>query len=359
MTAPGQVLFGPPEFLADDTRVLDDEHRLAERAAAIAAPGPTSLEQLFLAANLLALALVRLGETVRAQRLCRSEIAYARSLRGTPHQAEAAVYGLEAQVNLIRVDALQGRTAAALAGFAELERIADGRPARLPELSWDPAVLGNDVAQHRKARVYARNVLVIDTCKALLRSGDTAALTAEAQRYVARWPKSVRAGLHHPAEAPYLVDPAGRPEPVPGEGSLPERRLAFIQLLHLAAGSAQEADPSARERAERADRCWTLVQGTFSSPGTLPRWQASLGSTMLAVGRTERGLELLRCALAAAQEHGDRALRRAVHGRLTAHGVPVPAEPPAGDRAAATVLAIATAERLAELLSRQESPARA
>lgn len=322
------------EFLGDETRVVESPSRLLERIAKrLSGPGPAD-EVVFGSANLMALALVRLRRRDDAEALCRAEVAAA--VAASRADRAYLLHALEAQVNLFRILGMHGDAAAAVRGLALLEDVADCRAVAFPEFDW-PAMPTAVTPEAIRPRLYARNVLVTDTCKILLKAGLHDELVAAASHYLARWPVSIREGLHASAEvAPMLGvhDDAKLCVPMSEAPSVEQTRLALISDLH----AARSGEPISAGDADGLAARIRATAGPFLSPGTPLRWELHLLVTTTrdraagAVAAQARNLYLRARAL------GDDALA----GQTARHFAGLDGvEPPSGEpsRSAADALA--------------------
>ncbi|WP_405582845.1 hypothetical protein [Streptomyces sp. NBC_01190] len=329
MTVPRANWLG---FLSDEERVPHGGEALVDRVRALLAdprPGP---EDLFSAANLVALTLFRLGRLDEARAVCHSEIDYAGDRPDSALRPRLAALGLQPRINLLRIEGYAGDLDRALTGLAALEDVAAGRAVRSGGIDWSPGDLDADPALHRRLRTIARNVRVGDTCKILLRRGRHELLLSEASRFRALWPALTAAGLHQAAEAPWTVAPGRRSVPGPAgprARTVQESRLAFVRELHTA---AHEADTGrTAEAAESASRLAAglplLTGGRWASATTVPRWRAVLGAVFVRAGDERSGRALLLDALDAGRRAGDTALAGGAARWLDAAGVTIPAGP--------------------------------
>jgi hypothetical protein len=284
MTAPYR-----PGFLADEERppyAGDDALRYVKQTVDC---GPDD-GLLYTAANLLALQLFRAGQAHEAELVCLAEIDYALRRSATAAWPELALCALQAQINLIRMELYRPDPDQGLRWLALLEPLAFGRPARLPALNLDAATVRSMLGAGLPVRELARNVVIVDTCKALYRHRRHEALLSSATGLSARFSGTGLAGApHHAAEAPWLVAASDQPALAAdalAQAGLHRRRLAFIQLSHRA---AQRADAGDRAKgAELAALLLTrrhLVKGPFADPATPWRWTAFLADVLRRAGR--------------------------------------------------------------------------
>lgn len=318
LQAPAQWLHVRPgrEFLSDEPRLQVTVNGLS--AAVDAALGTADLDpaQLFISANRLALMLYRLGDTEKAAALCRAEIAAA--LR---HPSEPAIVSLalDPQVNLLRLAGAAGEIALVRDGFAALQGVVSGRTVDLPDLRWNAAFLaGCDRLTRVRLLATVRNAVVVDPCKIYFRAGETAALLAYAQHCQSLWPGAVAAGVHHAAEAPFLVDPSRDPIPPDSDHDLQQVRLWHIQALHASA---------ARVTADRQAEAVALLYGlsetadlaeTGAKVGTRARWRLFRATVHRDLGEVEVAAEHFASAWRLASEAADGRLLGVLSGRRLA-----------------------------------------
>lgn len=275
-----------PEFLADDVRVTEGVEQLLARIEECARKNLQDADQVFGTANLLALALIRLGKRGDAEQLCRWEIASAVRASGAQGQA-SLLHALEAQVNLYRISALKGDPVSALAGLALLERVVDRCPVAFSEFEWNPERIRR-ADELMKARLYARNVLVIDSCKVMLAAGMHETLVDAARHFISRWPDAVVNGLHCAAEVrPILAlqDPTLVP---PKAGSVHSsrglERLGLIIDLHRTRNDVQNDVEVRASRLDALEKAIARAPGPFMSDATRIRWHLHLAVTRLLAG---------------------------------------------------------------------------
>lgn len=321
-------------FLADEQRTTFHGPG-ALRQVAFQLAEPDGVTSLFLAANLLALALFRSHRKEAAQQLCNQEIDFAVRRSRTAGWPLLAMGALQAQINLVRMETYEPDPAPALHQLALLEPLAAGEPATLPALELDAATVAAMLAAGLPLRELARNVLVADTCKTLHRHGYRDRLLQAAADLTQRFPAASReAGPHHAAEAPWLLDALGQP-PIPWPataGSLGQRRLALVRWCHLAAHQAAAGEP---DRAAHL-ACSLLAEdglfrGSFASALTPLRWAAALADTLGRAGRSELAGPVLRRVLADPATPGDPTLDRGLRLRLAVPPAPEPDPAPAID----------------------------
>lgn len=303
-----------PGFLADEARPPATAVMLAWVDGLLArVPGD---EDLFTAANLLALAVFRAGDVGLARRISHEEIGYAARRR-----ADGPVYlmyALQPQINLLRIDGHGAEPESALEGLDRLGRLASGLPVELPELGISAEqIVRLDEAKLPVRRV-ARTTHVVDTCKILFRHRAWTRLAETGAALLARYPEIRETGPHHAVEAQWLGAPTAQSPP--DERALDDKSrsagyLAFLKLIHHTAhladlGRKDDAADQARRLLARRD----VLDGRFASPLTPVRWRASLADSLVRVGRPDLArpvLEDIREASAA-----DPPLQRGVAERL-------------------------------------------
>jgi hypothetical protein len=341
---PGPLMSGRPVpwpgFLADEARppaaavMLSWVHGLLSR--------PPNDEDLFIAANLLALAVFRVGDVDLARRISHEEIGYA--LRREADGPVYLLYALQPQINLLRMDGHGEDPDGGLDGLDRLAHLASGLGVELPALSISAEQITRLDEAELPVRRVARTTHVVDTCKILYRHRRWDRLAEAGAKLLARYPDIHGTGPHHAFEALWLGAPAEQSPP--GEQALdggpgPAAHLAFLQLTHH---TAHLADLGRRDEAvRRATRMLArrdILDGRFSSPLTPLRWRASLADSLLRAGRPDLAEPVL------AEVHkgstGDPPFRRGVAERL---GLPQEEEHRAGRQ---EILALA--ERLLERL---------
>ncbi|HET8659762.1 MAG TPA: hypothetical protein VFM55_12275 [Micromonosporaceae bacterium] len=316
-------------FLADEQRVAYRGPAALHHVAALLDRPAGTVEDTFVAANLLALSVFRAGEVEQARHLCRAEIAYALRRRHRADWPLYAMYALQPQVNLFRLQGYGAQADEALAGLAGLAPLTEGHGAELPDLSLDTGTVGAMDAAGLPVRALARNVHISDTCKILYRHGLAERLCQEAAELCARYPRAGTEGPHHAAEAPWLVaalDQAPVPPDAVGRGRVRVRWLAYIRLVHVAAHRAAQGDHHDAVRlASWLVGRWDALTGRFTSAVTPLRWLATLGDTLQRCGRDDLAEPVLRRVLVNAAAAGDPALTAGLRARLG-----LPPAPPAG-----------------------------
>jgi hypothetical protein len=336
-------------FLSDEQRaVLHGRSALRRVHALIQAP-TGDVEDLYVAANLLALVLFRQGRVVESRQLCRDEIGYALRRRGTGGWPLLAMLALQPQINLLRIDGYGHDVDGALAGFRQFEEIGDGRGVALPEITLDTG----DVDRIKRAglplRATIRNVTIADSCKILWRHGQLDRLLAHADRLCRRWPATPHL-IQHAAEAPWLIDALTRP-PLPTAelervSDRSSRRLTYVQLLHVAAQAAGAGQVTlGRDTAVALHQRRDMLGGAYASALTPLRCLASLADTLRRLGRDDLATPLLHEVLARPETRADRVLHQGLQARLGIRaddGRPTAEEGPAYD----------SGQLLAELRSR-------
>jgi len=186
--------------------------------------------QAFVAANRLALELYRAGELEAAEKVCRQEIALARSHDALNEDIPVLLLGLQAAINLIRIHGYAGDFALALEGLEQLERLADGRPAELFDLSISSTVVQGTSYGARQLRSFARNNCVVETSKILYRRGVVDLSVSECGRLYSKWPSVVRSGPFHACEVLCIYAASTTHAPDRAEAAAPS--LVSIARLH-------------------------------------------------------------------------------------------------------------------------------
>ncbi|HZN16645.1 MAG TPA: hypothetical protein VFB84_00345 [Micromonosporaceae bacterium] len=306
-------------FLADEQRVAYHGPAALHHVATLLDRPDSTVEDTFVAANLLALSVFRAGEAEQARHLCRAEIAYALRRRHRADWPLYAMYALQPQVNLFRLQGYGAQADEALEGLARLAPLTKGRGAELPDLSLDTGTVSAMDAAGLPVRALARNVHIADTCKILYRHGPEERLCHAAAELCARYPQAGTEGPHHAAEAPWLVaalDQAPVALDAVGHGRARVRWLAYIRLVHVAAHRAAQGDHRDAVRlASLLVGRWGAVTGRFTSAVTPLRWLAALGDTLQHCGRDDLAEPVLRRVLAHAAA-GDPVLTAGLRTRL-------------------------------------------
>lgn len=274
-----------PGFLADEARPPAAAVMLAW-VDGLLSRAPVD-EDLFTAANLLALAVFRAGDVDLARRISHEEIAYA--LRRAGDGPVYLMYALQPQINLLRIDGHGADPEGALDGLDHLACLAFGLGVELPALS----ISARDVARLDEAKLPVRRVArtahVVDTCKILLRHRWWDRLAAAGATLLAQHPEVHETGPHHAVEALWLGAPGAQVPPDEGAlegGPRAAVHLAFLQLIHHTAHLADlGVEDEVVDRATRMLARRDVLDGRFASPVTALRWQASLADSLARAGR--------------------------------------------------------------------------
>jgi hypothetical protein len=274
-------------FLADEARPPAAAVMLSWTDGLLARP-PND-EDLFVAANLIALVVFRAGDVDLARRISHEEIGYA--LRRQADGPVYLMYALQPQINLLRIDGYGSDPDRALDGLGRLARLASGLDMELPALSISAEQIDRLDEAELPVRRVARTTHVVDTCKILYRHRQWDRLAEAGAALLARYPEVRGAGPHHAAEALWLGAAAEQPQPSEkalDSGPVQAVRLTFLQLLHHTAhladlGRHEEAIGQATRLLSRQD----ILDGRFASPLTSLRWRASLADSLLRAGRPD------------------------------------------------------------------------
>ncbi|GAA3455253.1 hypothetical protein [Dactylosporangium matsuzakiense] len=326
-------------FLADEARPPTGIVALSWVESLLSRPPDD--EGLYVAANLIALAVFRAGEADLARHISHEEIGYA--LRREARDPVYLLYALQPQINLLRLDGYGPDPDRALRGLDALARLAAGLDLELPALSISAAQVRRLDEAGLPVRKAARDAHIIDTCKLLWRLGRPDRLVEAADGLLARYPEAAGGGPHHAAEALWLAAPESQAPPPTAaldSGPRPAVHLAFLRLIHHTARLADlgETEPVvglATRLLTRQD----ILGGPYASALTPLRWRAALADSLLRVGRADLAEPVLRAAHHNA--FGDPQLARGTAERLgmAAHVPPV-------DRDAAVALAHRVLDRL-------------
>jgi hypothetical protein len=282
---------------------------------------PPADEDLFVAANLIALVAFRAGDVRLARDISHAEIAYA--LRREADGPEYLMYALQPQINLLRIDGSGPDPGAALRGLARMGRLASGLPVDFPALGFSAERIDRLDRAGQPVRRVARTTHVVETCKILARHRRWEDLAAAGSALLAAYPDLGETGPHHAAEALWLG--AAADQSPPSEAALdgravPAVRAAFVQLTHHTAHLADiGAHDDAVARGMRLLARWDVLDGRFSAPTTPLRWRASLADSVLRAGRRDLAEPVLEDVFG--ESAGDPVLHRGVADRLGVPGV--------------------------------------
>ncbi|MCH7232162.1 hypothetical protein L0U85_15040 [Glycomyces sp. L485] len=303
--------------LSDEVRTTVDDHQVLTDVEHLLDKPERTADDVFTAANLLALILFRRRRGVEAEALCREERAAAIEAGAVDDRVHLARFALQAQVNLIRLWGYGDRADHALAELEQMERLTTpGLGARFDGLD-----LGADTAEAmREAGVplstFAKNAVIVEVCKILWRHRRYEALSEHAERLRAKWPLR-RSTLHHAHEVPWML---GRETTAFGGEHWQRlrkdlRTLAVVSRLHMLAA---EVDREGRA-GQDADELVESVTGAdlaHAQPGTRMKCEAHLADTLLRMGSQEEADRLLERVVANRETAGDGQVRRGAFERL-------------------------------------------
>jgi hypothetical protein len=328
-------------FLTDEARPPADGVMLSWVDGLLSRP-PND-EDLYVAANLIALVVFHTGDADLARRISHEAIHYA--LRRQAGDPIYLMYALQPQINLLRIDGFGDDPDDALNSLGLLARLASGLDTELPALSISTEQIDRLDEAGLPVRRVARTTHIVDTCKILYRHRQWDRLTEAGTALLARYPEVCDTGPHHAAEALWLGAVAQQPEPAEkalDSGPVQAVHLTFLQLMHHTAhladlGRSQEAVRQAARLLARQD----ILDGRFGSPMTPLRWRASLADSLLRAGRPDLAEPVF--SEVHRESAGDPLLDRGVAERL---GLPPAQEPRAGREET-----LALAERVLDRLS--------
>jgi hypothetical protein len=313
-------------FLVDDEWVPVRAPNLELRSFEHALQRSPRTENLLAVCNRIALFLFRQGLGNESREVCRSQIACA--LRAEPSRSShLAKYGLQAQVNLLRLEGYAGAPERALAGYRILERLAAGEPAELPDV---PVSHSTVWSTHERLQKTARDVAIADVCKILWRRSLTERLSVEAARLVHTYPPGARTPLHA-AVASSVIQPdrATMPDVRPDQPQW-SVQLELARVLHNAAALSEHDASGARDRA-----LWLLTHDValaraFRTRPLRVRALAALADVLMRTGEIRSGVVLARSALAMSRAMQDDRLSEGIRRRIAAVG-PETDEPAGSD----------------------------
>jgi hypothetical protein len=187
-------------------------------------------EAAFPMVNRLALEAFRARNMTLASRICQMEIEYAMARHRADKSNRIMLFGLQPVINLVRLNGYTGSLSDALAGLAELERVASGFPARIHGLDITAALLDDSLVAPR-LRALARITCLVETAKILWRRGHVERMATASRRLTLKWPRSLDTGPYHAAEAGWLqdADDCARTTGLPRGPTL--RRICSLHLL--------------------------------------------------------------------------------------------------------------------------------
>lgn len=327
-------------FLADEARPPAPGVMLAWVDGLLARPPQD--EDLFVAANLIALVVFRAGDVGLAREISHAEIRYA--LRRESDGPVYLMYALQPQINLLRIDGYGADPGEALESLGRIERLASGLAVDFPALGFSTERINRLDKAEQPVRRVARTTQVVETCKILYRHRRWQQLAETGVALLAAYPDLGETEPHHAAEALWLgaaADQSPPSEAVLDGRSVPAVRAAFVHLMHHTAHLADiGAHDEAVAQGMRLLARWDVLEGRFSSPTTPLRWRAVLADCVLRGGRRDLAGPVLEDVFG--ESAGDQVLHQGVAERL---GVPVAAEP-AVDRAETLALATRVLDRL-------------
>ena len=283
--------------------------------------------EVFTAANRLSLELYRSGRSSAAREICRRQIRYAVQNRGNAHDFDLALLGLQAVVNIIRIDGYGSESGRALDELRRLERLADGEEFHFRGLviSSDIAA-GDGVAGHR-VRAFARGNRIVETAKILFRQNRIEAAVSECRKLCEKWPVAASAGPFHAHE---MLSVQAQPWPGTKHAAGTAPTLSAIDRLH------RLADPSLfgtidRSRDEAMELCRESEHAGFSDDVARGRFLAVLGSVLHQYGEPAVGNTCFADACRLAAPAGPGLVNRIARqwGAHTGGSPAVPAQRPA------------------------------
>lgn len=232
------------------------------------------IHEAFVASNRLSLELYRSGQGAAAQDVCRRQIEFihARLRRGRAGaEPWLVVQGLQPAINLVRIHGYGESLALARLGLGGLAELADGKASEVLGFRVPSYALDEGSVDGRRLRVLARNNLVIETTKILLRRQLSGDRIADIEYLCAKWPSLAADGPFHAHELLCLHRVVW-----PGGSSVaPAAALELIARVHGLSGPDQS---DARGDALALHRL--RGQSAFGTGAAYARFLATLGDAL-------------------------------------------------------------------------------
>ncbi|MEU6554243.1 hypothetical protein ABZ915_28805 [Streptomyces sp. NPDC046915] len=278
--------------------------------------------EVFTAANRLSLELYRTGRSSAARELCRLQIRYAVQNRGNGEDSDLALLGLQAVVNIIRIDGYGSETGRALEGLRRLEGLADGGAFHFHGLAISSDIAEGDGPRADRVRAFARGNRIVETAKILFRRNRIEAAVSECRQLCEKWPTVASIGPFHAHE---ILSIQGQPWPGTESVAGTAPTLSAIDRLHRLAHPALFGTID-RSRAEAMELYRERERTGFSDDAAHGRFMAVLGSVLHQYGEPAAGNACFADACRLAAPAGPRLVNR-IARQWTVHAGNSPSVP--------------------------------
>lgn len=292
------------------------------RAGLEAKLGHGGIAEVFTAANRLSLELYRTGRSSAARELCRLQIRYAVRNRGDGEDPDLALLGLQAVVNIIRLDGYGSRTGRALEGLRRLEGLADGEAFHFHGLVISSDIAAGDGPRAHRVRAFARGNRIVETAKILFRGNRIEAAVSECRQLCEKWPSVVSIGPFHAHE---MLSVQGQPWPGAERVAGTAPTLSAIDRLHRLAHPSLSG-PIDRSRDEAMELYRECEHAGFSDDVARGRFMAVLGGVLHRYGEPAAGNACFADACRLAAPAGPRLVNR-IARQWTVHAGSGPSVP--------------------------------
>ncbi|MFF4398662.1 hypothetical protein [Streptomyces sp. NPDC001480] len=280
------------------------------------------IAEVFTAANRLSLELYRTGRSSAARELCRMQIRYAMRNRGNEEDSDLILLGLQAVVNIIRVDGYGSETGRALEGLRRLEGLADGGAFHFHGLAISSGIAAGDGTLAHRIRAFARGNRIVETAKILLRRNRIEVAVSECRQLCEKWPSVVSIGPFHAHE---MLSIQGCPWPGTERMAGIAPALSAIDRLHRLAHPSLFGTIE-RSRDEAMELCRERERAGFSDDVAHGRFMAVLGSVLHQYGEPAAGNACFADACRLAAPAGPRLVNR-IARQWTVHAGSSPSVP--------------------------------